>query len=98
MKRLHDGTEVTDSTPTKLVDGKRYALGENEIAQREAEVEDWHNSPALQKWEEDIAAFDQWMPRPLEDLIDSNPGLVLTGFQKGKYNEKKALRAERPDV
>lgn len=39
MKTLHDGTEVSDETPTKLVNGKRYLLMQEEIAAREAEAQ-----------------------------------------------------------
>ncbi len=38
MKTLHDGTEVSDDTPTRLVNGKRYLLTKEEIAAREAEA------------------------------------------------------------
>jgi len=37
MKTLNDGTKVSDSTPTKLVDGKRFALTKEEVAQRKKE-------------------------------------------------------------
>lgn len=39
MKTLHDGTKVSDETPTRLVNGKRYLLTQEEIDQREAEAE-----------------------------------------------------------
>lgn len=38
MKTLHDGTKVSDETPTRLVNGKRYLLTQEEIDQREAEA------------------------------------------------------------
>lgn len=39
MKTLHDGTKVTNSTPTKLVNGKRYLLTDEEINARTVEIE-----------------------------------------------------------
>lgn len=38
MKTLHDGTEVSLNTPTKLVNGKRYLLTQEEIDARKAET------------------------------------------------------------
>jgi len=37
MKTLNNGTEVSDNTPTKLVDGERFVLTKEEIAQRKKE-------------------------------------------------------------
>jgi hypothetical protein len=37
MKTLHDGTEVSDETPTKNVSGDRYLLTPEETAARQAE-------------------------------------------------------------
>lgn len=36
MKTLHDGTQVADDVPTKLVNGQRFLLTDAEIAEREA--------------------------------------------------------------
>lgn len=35
MKTLHDGTEVSDDTPTKNVSGERYLLTSKEISDRQ---------------------------------------------------------------
>lgn len=37
MKELHDGTTVSLDTPTKMVDGKRYLLSQEEIDAKAAE-------------------------------------------------------------
>ena len=37
MKDLHDGTSVSLDTPTKMVDGKRYLLSQEEIDAKTAE-------------------------------------------------------------
>lgn len=99
MKTLHDGTEVSLDTPTKLVNGKRYLLTQDEIDAREAEAAAVLKERPLHEWKQQMAKTDEKMPRYLEDVID-----VLTSEQKQalvqetltRYTEKKQLRSKKP--
>lgn len=46
MKALHDGTIVLEETPTKLVDGKRIILTDEEIILRKQEESEFKSSKA----------------------------------------------------
>tara|TARA_B100000686_G_C16784542_1_gene974329 strand:+ start:1910 stop:2215 length:306 start_codon:yes stop_codon:yes gene_type:complete len=48
------------------------------------------------QWLADIASYDQWVPRTLEETIDAVGTDNFSDFIIEKYNEKKALRAAMP--
>jgi len=49
------------------------------------------------EWKKTIQATDFGMPRYLEDHItDDHDGVAGNEFLQGKYDEKKALRSEKP--
>ena len=51
----------------------------------------------MDEWQKSLAQYDEWIPRPIEDLIDAYATIGLNSFTLKKYQEKKALRAEKPE-
>lgn len=63
MITLHDGTEVADGTPVKMVDGELHALTQAEIDERNAAAE----SNRLNRWPEKKRMINQWR----DDAMDA---------------------------
>jgi hypothetical protein len=106
MKTLHDGTEVSDDTPTKNVSGLRYLLTPEEIAARQAEEAAYEAAKPLLQWQSRMAATDSKIPRYVEDLIDGvQSALQASGVSLSNhipdalmtaYAEKKTIRSQKP--
>lgn len=98
MKVLHDNTEVSDDTPTKLVNGKRYLLTDDERAERETFAVGIAADAPFKAWKAEIAAYDQWVDRQLEETVDAIGKENFSEFIQEKYDEKKAVRLAQPQV
>jgi hypothetical protein len=48
------------------------------------------------QWLDDLSAFDEKMPRTLEDVIDAVGTTSFDSFLVGLYNQKKTVRAAKP--
>lgn len=102
MKKLHDGTEVSDTTATKLVDGKRYLLTDTEKSEKATQDSAYEAKRAMLTWQKEIASTDKLVPRYVEDLIDalvSKNAIAKTDLPavlKKNYEDKKALRTKKP--
>ncbi len=98
MKKLHDGTEVSVDTPTKLIDGKRYLLSPQELVEREAEETAHAAEKPVRDWRDSVDAI-RFNSDDVENIIDAmNPSdrARLDKVTKDKYNDKKALRTQKP--
>ena len=75
--------EGTDSEIATMIDAKEVAI---DLAH------------PLQKWKRDIAQTDSGMPRYLEDHItDDHDGVASNEFLQVRYDDKKTLRATKPE-
>ena len=92
MKTLYDGTEVPNDTPTK-----RTARGCELLSNEEVQELQQKSVSPIDTWQQSLAQYDEWIPRPVEDLIDAYGTTNLNAFTLKKYQEKKALRAEKPE-
>ena len=99
-KILHDGTEVSDETPTKVVGSNRHLLTEEEIILRETEVAEYEKNKPYIEWEKEIKETDNYLPRYVEDIIDALDTPIkmrISNITMEKYNIKKQIRARKPE-
>ncbi|MGD1831005.1 MAG: hypothetical protein ACPKM1_15700 [Spirochaetaceae bacterium] len=90
--------EVDDTPPItnaqELVLEREYPDHINKTAIRVFKAVD---RDPMEVWEEEMAAFDQVMPRPTEDLWDAiGIDKCSDEFVKAQFKAKKAKRAEKP--
>lgn len=83
MKILHDGTEVSDDTPTRMTSEGRILMTAEEIAARQAE-EAAHNTAQ-------IAAHLPKYGKALEDSALTVQGFTEDGTEEHRRNAKEAL-------
>ncbi len=96
MKILHDGTEVSNETLTKMVNGQRHLLTQSEIDTRSAEEQVTLEQKPMQDWLDKMWESDQEMTRVEEDIIEQ---IGIENFPQAvqdKYNEKITLRGQKP--
>jgi hypothetical protein len=82
-----------------MIDGQAVPFSQAEEDARDVEDAAGIAAMPMNKWKSDIGQLDGWMPRNLEDIIDSMGAAQkerLAQFIRDNYAAKKALRAERP--
>jgi len=73
-------------------------LTEVETEDRQAESAVYEAQIPLNEWKAKMAETDTDMPRWMEDHIESeHDGITKNPYTQGKYNAKKALRAQKPE-
>ena len=79
----------------KNVNGVNVPLTPDEETARDVEELAWANEKPMRDWKSSMQETDAGMPRQLEDLITDNC-LTMKPIMKGRYDEKIALRSEKP--
>jgi len=82
---------------TYKINGVEYTMTAEEEAVVDAEEKaHWDDAP-MADWKHKIQHTDIFgVPRFLEDLITSNPSLVIPPVMKKRYDEKIKIRATKP--
>lgn len=97
MKKLHDGTEVSDDTPTRLKNKKRYLLNEDQIAERQANKANLITSKPLRDWKIQMATTDKDMSQEMFwHIIDKHGGTTGHAESQAKFDAKKAIHDVKP--
>lgn len=76
---------------------KDIELTEKEKLEIKLQNEQWILEKPMNDWLAEMQTFDSKMPRHLEDTIDAKG---IDGYPKyviDKYNEKKLIRAKKPE-
>jgi len=102
-----DVQEITESEFNELVaSGKRfegrstgcYMYTDAAEVARDAEEAQWLVDKPMHDWKHKISKTDNGMPRYLEDHItDDHDGVAGNEFLQVKYDDKKTLRATKPE-
>jgi len=91
MTNYHHHVNVQTGEKTKVP-----CTAEEELAIEESKAVYLAETP-MREWKYKISKTDNGMPRSLEDHIkDDHDGVAGNEFLQGKYDDKRALRSERP--
>jgi len=82
----------------KQIDGVKIQLTAEEETDRDAEELACANAKPMNDWIELMQGTDSGMPRYFEDHItDYHDGVAGNEFLQVKYDDKKTLRATKPE-